>query len=398
MKQIPDDKQIEKWLENLYPTSSERLDRRLSNAPWTQSAVNRRRLGIATVFIVFVAMSIVAVTPPGRAWAQTLLRFFVRAESNTQPMSTPPSPEPLWGLSIDKAEELAGFEVRVPACVPPGYSLKTVIYNPNNGAVIQLYEFSPRQAGEMFALIQSPTPPNDLIGSDATVETLDVGGTTVEYVSGMWFSGIGSATEQWISEQPVHTFIWQEEDFYFTLQFLLNETFSPAYLSEQDMLTEIEVVMGLRTSWPEAVNLNNLPSYDAVEKAAGFDILTPSALPEGFVFSYGVYEPENQRVVLIHRREDGSSEDSLVIFELAGATPADSWAGFPAGAVETVSIGAATGTFVRGAVVDGAYDPGFGLSVAWQIDGLYIQVRFSGGGSSPQLDETVVLEVARSMK
>jgi hypothetical protein len=357
----------------------------------------RRVLRVAFATILF-AVLVLFITPQGRAWAQTLLRFFERAESNTLPLSTPQSPEPIWGLSVAKAEELAGFKVRVPACVPPGYGLKTVIFNPQNGAVIQLYEFSPRQAGESFALIQSPTRPNDLIGSNATVETLDIGGTAVEYVSGMWFSGVGSDTEQWISGQPVHTFIWQEADFYFTLQFLVDETFSPAYLSQQDMTTEIEAVMGLRTSWPDKVNLNYLTSYDAVEKAAGFDILTPSVLPEGFIFNYGVYEPENQRAVLIYRSEDGLSDDSLVIFEIAGATPAVSWDGFPAGSVEAVSIGVTTGTFIRGAIVDSVYDPDFGLSIIWQIDGLYVQVRFTGGGSPVQLEEDAMLAIARSMR
>lgn len=397
MEQTPDEKQIEELLENIKPTSSARLDRRISHAPWTQQAVNRRHFGIATVLVVLVAVSIIAATPQGRAWAQTILRFFERAESNTQPLSTPHSPEPVWGLSIAEAKDLAGFDVRVPDYLPPGYGLKTVIFNPQNGAVIQLYEFSPRQAGESFALIQSHTNPTELIGSDATVEMMEIGGIPVEYVNGTWLAAAGSVTEQWIAGQSVNTFHWQSGGFYYTLQFWVDDTFSPAYLSKQDMITEIEIVMGLRTSWPDKVNLNNLTSYEDVERAAGFDILTPSVLPEGFVLSHGAYEPENQRVVLIYRSKDGSSEDSLVIFEIAGATPANSWDGFPAGAVETVSIGTTTGTFVRGAIVDDVYDPDFGLSVNWVTDGLFIQVRFTGGSSSAQLDEAI-LEIARSMR
>jgi hypothetical protein len=101
---------------------------------------------------------------------------------------------------------------------------------------------------------------------------------------------------------------------------------------------------------------------------------------------------------LIYGPEDGSSDDSLVIFEIAGASPANSWDGFPAGAVEMVSIGDTPGTFLRGAVVDDVYDPNFGLSMIWETGGLYIQVRFTGGSSPNQLDETTMLEIARSMK
>jgi hypothetical protein len=439
MKHIPDEKQIEELLENLKPTSSKRLDRRLSNAPWTQRAVNRRRFGITAILFVLVAMSIIAATPQGRVWAQSLLHFFERGDAmpvapvtgGILPTRTPqptyqaelvtispgetdsgafftPTPattgevgDVVYNLTLEDAQKLAGFAIRVPSVVPAGYDLSEISFDRQTDTVWQIYKFLPYQSGEMFVISQSPENAPITIGQDAAVEQIQVGDVMVEHVAGMWFAVTGASWETWDPNTPLHTFRWEEDGFYFTLQFVVGETFSPAYLSQQNMVAVIEVLMGLRTSMPDEVNLNYLTSYDAVAEAAGFDILTPSVLPEGFVFSHAVYEPENKRVVLIYRPEDGSrysSGASLVIFEIPGATPAVSWDGFPAGAVETVSIGTATGTFLRGAIVNGVYDPDFCLSVIWQIDGLYVQVRFAGGSYPAQLDEDAMLAIARSMK
>jgi hypothetical protein len=145
MKQTPDEKQIEELLENVKPTSSTRLNRRLSHAPWTQHAVNRRRFGIATVLVVLVAVSIVAATPQGRAWARGIIHqignFVITDEPSdaekyvaTLQSGTPTSTaNPDWNpelvvsglLTVSQASTKAGFPVYGPVYIPDGYLLSS---------------------------------------------------------------------------------------------------------------------------------------------------------------------------------------------------------------------------------------------------------------------------------
>jgi hypothetical protein len=88
MKYIPDDKQMEELLQNLVPETSRRLNARLATAPWTPRAVAHRRFLNATVAAVLTLALLVAITPQGQAFAQSILRFFVHTESDTRAVPT----------------------------------------------------------------------------------------------------------------------------------------------------------------------------------------------------------------------------------------------------------------------------------------------------------------------
>ena len=118
-----------------------------------------------------------------------------------------------------------------------------------------------------------------------------------------------------------HTYHWQAGEFYFSLVFMFDEsdTWSPAYWTRDGMLAMIEIVMGVRSEFPEQLNYNNLTSIVQAEAAAGFDILAPAVLPEGFVFTRAVFEPDSGRVLLFYQPEAGSfavSGVQLLIIEL----------------------------------------------------------------------------------
>lgn len=85
MKHIPDEKQLEEMLESIVPVETRRFEQRLSNAPWTPLAVTRHRLINAAVFAILAVALFVATTPQGHAFAQGVLQFFVRTESDIRP-------------------------------------------------------------------------------------------------------------------------------------------------------------------------------------------------------------------------------------------------------------------------------------------------------------------------
>lgn len=232
-----------------------------------QPQARLRLAGVAVLMILLMGV-ILLLTPPGRGFAQEVIRFFNFAESDVLPLPTgqltelpPPTRTPAptqlvelqegtsavnahgamsyptksaiptvqaeentWNLTLDEAEQLAGFDLRIPASLAPGYRLDNVIYEPSSGEVIQFYEFHPYSAGEMFLLGQRQSPPEDIIGKSAAVEQITIRETPVEYVEGAWSGDSGLSVETWGGGAPYHTFRWQEGENYFTLVFLFDDS------------------------------------------------------------------------------------------------------------------------------------------------------------------------------
>jgi hypothetical protein len=112
MKHVPDEQQMEKLLENLLPDSSQRLEARLSIAPWTPRAVARHRLINISVVTVLLFALFVTVLPQGRAFAQRIFLFFRTTEEKSfsipteQVYSLPPTetPVPTYILPLEAVE------------------------------------------------------------------------------------------------------------------------------------------------------------------------------------------------------------------------------------------------------------------------------------------------------
>src|SRR5687768_6565898 len=83
MNHIPDEKQIEKLLEQVAPHTGACLESRLVSAPWTERAMHRRHSVYAIALAIIALTLIFAVTPQGNAVAQDVLLFFTRTESDS---------------------------------------------------------------------------------------------------------------------------------------------------------------------------------------------------------------------------------------------------------------------------------------------------------------------------
>lgn len=289
------------------------------------------------------------------------LEDMIRIAENLKEASSQLSDEAIWNLTIQEAEKLAGFTVNVPASLPEGYSLDNVIYNPASNDVIQMYKFHPYSAGEQFNVHQSRQPFVDEIGNSAGVELLTVDGKTVEYVHGSWFGPDGSPVESWQPNSIFHTFRWQDGDDYFALEVLFDETdtWSPAYWTREGMTAMIELVMGVRTDFPAQVNYNNLKNISEAEKLAGFHILQPQTLPEGYALDRAVYDPSYGGITLLYGTGADSraeSDPKLVIGEQPAQSAADpNFEGYPASAIEHIQIGSDQAILATGMVEDGEY-------------------------------------------
>jgi hypothetical protein len=407
--------------------------------------LTKRHAIILAMLLVFLAGMVFVLTPQGQVTAKNLFQFFRRGNSNELPLPTGLPTEPLLptrtpvptqvvglqavsteelpflytptaeeitkqgtlsqGLTIAQAQELAQFAIRTPRSLPSGYRLADVWFNSKTRAVQQFYKYFPYQAGELFVLTQELSQPTETIGQSAEIKQIQVGDILVEAISGFWFSADGSNQLEWIEDASSHTFRWQQDGFTFTLQFMIGDTFSPAYLTEDDMQAVVEIIVGNGSELPTGLNLNNLKSVEEVEQVAGFQLLAPTILPEGFVLERAVYEPENQRAVFIYRPKDtGDSMNypSLTIFEILKADniPSATYPEeFPPEAIEQVKIGQSSAIIQRGTIVDGKYDSSSGLSLHWETNTLSITINYWGSTSHPaQLDKVDMIKIGEGLQ
>jgi len=224
-------------------------------------------------------------------------------------------------------------------------------------------------------------------------------------VGGSWFNDEDGSSETWQPASIFHTFRWMEGETYFTLEILFddNDTWSPAYWTEEGMLALVEIVMGARADFPATINLNYLTSIEQAEEVSGLDLLAPALLPEGFIFARGAYDAETGLVRLFYQPDDGSrgsSGISLVIIQgAAGSQPAPTWEGYPPEALAAVSVGGFPAVFARGGVTDGIYDPEAGLHLAWETAELSIHMIFSApADSSIRLEHAEMIAIAESLE
>jgi len=375
-----------------------------------------RSLGYV-MLLALLAGAIYLITPQGQVTANSLWRFFQKAESNTLPLpEINPVPAQIegennqqgsWtrGLTLSEAEELAKFKVQELKYAPEGYIRTDMIFNSQTQSVLQIFKFHPAQAGEMFILDQQLSSNGEPVGQNAEIEQISIGNTLVEVVNGAWFTADSSKLQEWTSESQIRTYRWQQDGFFFTLQFSVGDTFSPAYLSKEDMQAVVETAVGVRTTPLVKANLNNLSNIEEVKHAAPFQLLAPALVPEGFILERGVYEPENKRVVLIYRPQDSSgslNNASLVIFEILndGSSPSPYYAKeWPTGMIKQVMVGSAAGTLTHGTVDKGGYFPSPDYSLYWETDTLRITINFSASSSDPsRLDEAGLIQIAESLR
>ena len=254
MKPIPDEKKIEEMLTNSSPRISSRLDHRLSNAPWTERAVARRRFASAVSLVALILVLFVAVTPQGRAFAQSFLLLFIRADGDTisvptpEPMNwvdvTPGMPHPTMtpmptltplvafaedcgsfpsmDCSVEQIRSKVDFVVKEPADIPPEMYFTGTTGGPDG--IFLRYEYE-NNSGGLFISQERwtgiPDQGRPRVGASAVIEEVQVGNLTAEYYKGSFIyngnSRDGVAT--WNSDETSETLRWVENDISYTLQY-----------------------------------------------------------------------------------------------------------------------------------------------------------------------------------
>jgi hypothetical protein len=172
--------------------------------------ISSRRVSRAALVTLTVGalMAVALITPRGRAFAQTVLQFFVRAEQDRYPLQawqmTPPvqtTTESPFQLSVQEAESRAAYDVLSPVDVPAGmifvgagYDEKHHIVSQAFGQTVDYIELSLWQqplayyqpCGDIRELCENMLASN-FVGASAYIEPVQISnGAAGEYLEGVW--------------------------------------------------------------------------------------------------------------------------------------------------------------------------------------------------------------------
>lgn len=181
--------------------------------------------------LAYVSLTVIALlalaftTPQGRAFAQSVLQFFTRAESNSFPVEEPVTqtdasaptampPSPL--ISVAEAEALAGFDLAELPSVPQGFEyLGARMY----GSSVSIEYAVPGGGGNLILMqsregfLQSEW---DQVPAEAIVP-VKVGGVDAEYAQGMFVVMAGETSATWNSSAPIFRLRWFRDGVWFEL-------------------------------------------------------------------------------------------------------------------------------------------------------------------------------------
>jgi hypothetical protein len=193
------------------------------------------RIAFAVVMLM-ILLTVALITPQGRAFAQSILQFFSRADQDRYPLQpwqmTPPvqtSTESPFKYSIAAVESLAGYDVLSPVEIPSGMVFIGASYDEKYHIVAQAFGASPdyfelsiwqqplayyKSCGDISNACENMLGGN-LAGASADIQTVQLGDWPGEYVEGVW-----ELTEDgpvWNPTPYAKTLRWKTDEMIFEL-------------------------------------------------------------------------------------------------------------------------------------------------------------------------------------
>lgn len=337
----PEEGLLESALRNIELNPSAPFYARMKQAPWaarpaafpTKARPRLPRPALALSLVTaLVVVGFVLATPQGRAWAQTVLQFFARSESDSRQISSEEATAPLAfqddcgsmaypRCSVAQVRAMAGFPIRELGSAPEGMSFVGASGAPER--VMLLY----RGERGSITLAQSPSasdaPDEWPVGAGADVEPVTVHGSAGEYVQGTW-GGAGlpeDALVTWDESPATQTLRWQEGGIRYTISFSASKTGSGPIFGRDDLVGFAESLTSESVAVVPAVP--HATSIEEIAAQAGFPVTEPAWLPAGYAFDHATYSSEHQAACLCYRYLDLEGWPLLTVAEIGtGVLPA----------------------------------------------------------------------------
>jgi len=188
-----------------------------TNQPRRLSHVAYASLGVIAL------LTLALVTPQGRAFAQSVIEFFTRAERTSFPVqvteidpstqtAVPPSPL----ISVAGAEKFAGFDLAELPTVPQGFeSIGARMY----GKAVSI-EYAAQGGGGNLILMQSK---DGFLQSDwdqvpaEAIASVKIGVMDAEFAQGAFVVMAGESSATWNSSAPILRLRWTKDAVFYEL-------------------------------------------------------------------------------------------------------------------------------------------------------------------------------------
>ena len=395
-----------------------------------------QNLGYAKYVILFmlVLAFILFAGSRDRALARSLLRFFAPAshdlavESLPKPSSMPTSVDMIFiqpssisptrsvstdlpgcsdqfdrKCSLQQAQTLVDFQLMRFSDLPNRFVYKgtsvevgrvSTMYGCSSDCLLWLEQ---AKAGTLPA-----TPAT--VGSSASIETVAWKDIQGEYVEGSYYGKDGG----WNSRDGVSMLRWQQGDTVYTISVVQSQTSTEgSIIIMKDDLIRLASSMTTDLLQTQPLNPLDLASISDARILAGFDIVEPESLPEGYDFSFATYEAQTHFVCLNYAYH-GASYPSLFIRQSPSAA-LTKLNGYPGSNLHTelVVLAGADGNaqLVTGfAAPNGACDTDqnifrAGQALLWQTNGMNFEIyaEFPVPFSNAGLEQNELIHLAESM-
>ena len=440
MKTTPDENQIEDMFINIHLSPGNRFYRRMKKAAWTPVAIARRRAYIVTGLTVALVAALLTFTPQGRAWAQEVIRFFTRAESDTLPYTPeplvwvgvtpsvlPPTPTPMAAFAADcgdfnnpsctfeQIRRKVNFSIVELSTIPHGMHFVGATGNPD---LVEIF-YDNGQNGWGLSIAEQPwTGSSDLtqlkIGASAAVETVQIGSATGEYVKGGFVPSADGTTQIWEVNAGAQTLQWVDHGVFFSMG-----EYGPAAILDKaefvalaESLTSgpvpasLTIIPATETPVPGPITYNGITynlSLPQAREQAGFDLMEPKQLPDILSFAGASYQQEDHIVRMFYLEKNPGLPNNygLTVSEQFGPTGKDcklcgivtgdyedllkAKGGMVVGAdavIESVKIGDFKGEYVEGYwMPTSTYFSWVSLpfvkTLRWQANGMAYELQYS---------------------
>jgi hypothetical protein len=416
-----------------------------------------KRLVLSTLALI-ILLTLALITPQGRAFAQNILQFFVRANGDTLPVPTEPvdwaeltagvpqlhaasTPRPAVAIfasdcgefptptcSVEEIREKVDFTVKELSNIPDNMYFMGATGGPDS--ILLKYEFENNSGGLTIfeeRWTGKPEKGTSEVGASALVEKVQIGNLAGEYFRGSFSMRAGDPETVWDPDFPVETLRWVEGGvsytlgYDFTTQMPLGKERLIALAKGMTTEPVANVPLPAATT-PESNefslrNVFNL-SIPQAEELAGVKLLVPSQLPEFLSFLGAKYEVETKVSRVFYVVEEpymnGLTVSQQVVSEPDDCAICDIVVGnstqlgsdnspMIVGAdsnLETVEIGDVTGQYVTG-VWKGTDCCGwvwdsepFLKTLRWQIDDRAFELQYTGS----DLSKTDLVAIAEDLK